>query len=193
MQTPRFVSHTEHTAVEAVKPILRASERQFGFLPAPVARAAESPALLKHMLASFAAFESSSLAVVEREVVAMTVAFETGCHYCMAMHSAMLTPEHPQLVAALRAGSALPNARLQALSEFVRAAIAHHAHIPEQTWRAFTDAGFNNQHALDALLGTSVYLLSTYTNILTDAPLDPAFEAFRWLKPQAQVQRTQRT
>ncbi|HTU60966.1 MAG TPA: hypothetical protein VMF89_21080, partial [Polyangiales bacterium] len=110
---------------------------------------------------------------------------ETGCHYCMAMHSALLSREHPDLVAALRAGTRLPDERLHALADFVRAAIAHHAHIPDATWEAFTRAGFTTRQALDALLGTNVYLLSTYTNILTDAPLDPAFEAFRWVKPTA--------
>lgn len=178
----RFNSHTESSAPDAAKPILRASERQFGFLPSPVARAAESPTLLAHMMASFAAFERSSLSATEREVVAMTVAFETGCHYCMAMHSALLSREQPELVAALRAGTSLPNPRLQALAGFVRAAVRHHAHIPEANWRAFTEAGFSSRQALDALLGVSVYLLSTYTNILTEAPLDPAFEAFRWTK-----------
>jgi uncharacterized peroxidase-related enzyme len=180
----RFTSHTETTAPDAARPILQASERQFGFLPSPVARAAESPTLLKHMMASFAAFDHSSLNANEREIVAMTVAFETGCHYCMAMHSALLSREHPELVTALRAGTRLPDARLQALADFVRAVIAHHAHVPEATWQAFTGAGFTAQQALDALLGTNVYLLSTYANILTDAPLDPAFEAFRWVKPQ---------
>lgn len=179
-----FISHTESTAPDAAKPILRASARQFGFLPSPVARAAESPALLKHMLAGFAAFDQSSLDATEREVVAMTVAFETGCHYCMAMHSALLSREHPQLVAALRAGSTLPNARLQALSDFVRVAIQQQARVPEPTWNALRQAGYTAQQALDALLGTSVYLLSTYSNILTEAPLDPAFEAFKWVKPQ---------
>lgn len=183
MDSARFTSHSEDTAPEAARPILKASQRQFGFLPAPVARAAEAPALLKHMMASFAAFEQSSLSALEREVVAMTVAYEVGCHYCVAMHSALLTRDEPQLVAAARAGAALPNPRLQALSELVRAIVRHHAQVPEHIWNALTEAGFSRQQALDALLGTSVYLLSTYTNILTDAPLDPAFEPFRWTKP----------
>jgi uncharacterized peroxidase-related enzyme len=183
MESPRFTAHTEDTAPDAAKPILKASQRQFGFLPAPVARAAEAPALLKHMMASFAAFDHSTLNALEREVVAMTVAYEVGCHYCMAMHSALLGRDEPQLVAALRAGTPVPNVRLQALSEFVRALVKQHAQVPEQTWSALTEAGFSKQQALDALLGTTVYLLSTYTNILTDAPLDPAFETFRWTKP----------
>jgi AhpD family alkylhydroperoxidase len=178
-----FIDYTEHTAPEAARPILRASQQQFGFLPSPVARAAESPALLKHMMASFAAFERSSLNATEREVVAMTVAFEVGCHYCMAMHSALLSREAPQLVAAARAGAPLPDARLQTLASFVRALLAHHGHVPAETSRALSAAGFSAQQALDAVLGTSVYLLSTYTNILTDAPLDAAFAAFRWEKP----------
>jgi AhpD family alkylhydroperoxidase len=180
MPEPRFVSLTEEQAPEAARPILKASQRQFGFLPSPVARAAASPALLKHMLASFAAFDQSSLSAVEREVVAMTVAFHMGCHYCMAMHSALLTREQPQLVAALRDGAPLPDARLQALRELVQSLVEQRGRVPEPTWRAFIAAGFNQHQALDVVLGTSVYLLSTLTNVLTEAPLDAAFEAFRW-------------
>jgi alkylhydroperoxidase family enzyme len=122
----------------------------------------------------------------EREVVALTVAFEVGCHCCMAMHSALLAPEHPQLVAAVRAGTQLPSPRLQALADFVRALIATRGRVPEPTRQAFSAAGFSAQQALDALLGTNVYLLSTFANVLTEAPLDPAFEAFRWTEPASQ-------
>jgi len=181
----RFVPFTADSAPESVRPILRASQRQFGFLPAPVARAAASPALLQHLLAGFSAFDSSSLDPLEREVVAMTVAFEVRCHYCMAMHSALLAREHPQLVAALRAGAALPDARLQALADFVRALIAQRGHVPEAAWQRLRAAGYSERQALDALLGTSVYLLSTFANVLTEAPLDAAFEAFRWTAPLA--------
>lgn len=179
----RFHAHTAETSPEASRPILKASARRFGFLPAPVAYAAESPALLEHMMASFAAFDHASLDAVEREVVAMTVAYEVGCHYCMAMHSAQLAREQPQLLAALRAGSPLPTPRLQALAAFVRALIGHKGRVPEAEWRAFIDAGYAAQQALDTVLGTSVYLLSTFTNVLTEAPLDAAFEAFAWTKP----------
>ena len=179
----RFQAHTEETSPDASRPILKGSQRQFGFLPAPVARAAESPALLKHMLAGFAAFDQSSLDAVEREVVAMTVAFDVGCHYCMAMHSALLSREQPQLMEALRAGSELPTARLQALAEFVRALLAGKGRVSEVIWSAFIDAGFSSRHALDVVLGIGVYLLSTLTNVLTEAPLDAAFEGFAWERP----------
>ena len=83
---------------------------------AHVGRAAHSPALLGHLLAGFGAFERSSLSVLEREVIALTVAFENDCHYCMAMRSAILAAnaEAAPMVSALRAGTTVPDLRLEA-------------------------------------------------------------------------------
>lgn len=183
MSQSRFLSLTLEQAPEGARPILKASQQQFGFIPSPVARAASSPALLKHMMTGFAAFDHSSLGAVEREVVAMTVAHQIACHYCMAMHSALLTPEHPELVAALRAGTPLSDERLQALRTLVLEVVEQRGRVSDATWQAFIAHGFSAQNALDAVLGASVYLLSTLTNVLTDAPLDPAFQAFRWERP----------
>ena len=83
--SPAFPALTVDSAPPAARPILAASERQFGFLPSPVARTAHAPVTLKHLLAGFAAFDQTSLTPIEREVVAMTVAWEIECHYCMAM------------------------------------------------------------------------------------------------------------
>lgn len=179
-----FTSLTVDSAPEGSRRLAAASEKQFGFLPSPVARAVRSPSLLAHLFAGFAAFDKSSLSPLEREVVALTVAFENECHYCMAMHSAVLTETgvDPQVVEALRAGAGLPVPRLEALRVFARAVLNHHGRVPEDAWLAFEGAGFDDQNALDVVLGVGVYALSTLTNILTQAPLDPAFEAFRWRK-----------
>src|SRR5215218_10377012 len=115
--SPAFPALTADSAPPAARPILAASARQFGFLPSPVARAAHAPVALKHLLAGFAAFDNTSLSAVEREVIAMTVAFEVGCHYCMAMHSALLSMSGDAvslaLIAPLRNGSELPDERLE--------------------------------------------------------------------------------
>jgi AhpD family alkylhydroperoxidase len=165
--------------------MLQASAERFGFLPSPLAYSAASPALLRHLLAGFAAFEQTSLTSTEREVVAMTVAFEQGCHYCMALHSARLAPE-PELaplLAALRAGSELPDPKLEALRYFVKAIAGERAGLQAADMAAFLAAGFGETAALEVLLGTSVYLTSTLVNRVTGAELDPAFEPFRWAKP----------
>lgn len=184
--TDPFPALTETTAPAEIRSTLAASVRQLGFLAQPVARAARSPALLRHLLAGFAAFERTSLAPIEREVVAMTVAFERGCHYCMAMHSAMLAadPANARLVAGLRDGAPLDAARLEAVRALVRALLVDHGELDRNELARFFAAGFTEEHALEVVLGVSIYELSTTTNILTDAALDPPFAAFAWTRPQ---------
>jgi uncharacterized peroxidase-related enzyme len=183
----RFAPLTVETAREAARPLLAASAKSFGFLPSPVAKAAHSPALLKHLLAGFGAFEHSSLTALEREVVAFTVAFEIECSYCMAMHSAILSrsPEgSADLVERLRAGSALADSRLEALRSFVREVVRARGRVTVEQWRELEAAGFTEEKVLDVVLGVGVYLLSTLTNVVVRAELDAPFQAFRWSKPE---------
>ena len=183
--THRFRRLDVETAPDASRSLLQSSAQQFGFLPSPLAYAAASPPLLRHLLAGFAAFEQTSLSAIEREVVAMTVAFEQGCHYCMALHSALLTrtPELAPLVAALRAGSELPDVKLEALRSFVQVIVNECGRIPTARMTAFMAAGYGETAALEVLLGTTVYLTSTLVNLVTAAELDPPFQAFHWEKP----------
>jgi uncharacterized peroxidase-related enzyme len=184
-----FPACTADTAPAAAIPLVVASEKQFGFLPSPVAKGAASPAFLKHMLAGFAAFERSSLSEIEREVVAMTVAFENECGYCMALHSALLsrTPEHSELVAALRTGTPLPQPRLEVLREFTRAIVRRRGHVSEECRDALDAAGFSREQALDVMLGVGVYMLSTLGNTLMGVELDAPLIPFAWQKPAADM------
>jgi alkylhydroperoxidase family enzyme len=119
-------------------------------------------------------------------VLALTVAFEYECHYCMAMHSALLAkePGNSALVSALRAGAPLEEPRLEALRLFVRAIVRERGRLPADRWEALERAGFDEAQALEILLGTGVYVLSTLTNVLTGADVDPAFAPFRWRRPE---------
>lgn len=179
-----FAPLTAETAPAGSKNLIAASQKQFGFVASPIAKAAGSPPLLEHLLGGFPAFDQSSLSHVEREVLAMTVAYEVGCHYCMAMHSAMGAgaPDMAPLVGALREGRPLADAKLETLRLFVREIVQTHAHVSAPTWERFAAAGFTEQNALDVVLGVGVYLLSTYTNIATRSELDAPFAAFAWSK-----------
>lgn len=187
-QAALFPALDLETAPVPSRPLLKASHDQFGFIPGPVARVAASPALLRHLLSGFGAFDRTALTATEREVVAMTVAFENDCHYCMALHSALLAekPALAPIVAALRAGTELPDARLEALRGFVRALVTNRGRVTREQLAELRLAGFSDADALDALLGTAVYITSTFANILTRADLDPPFEPFRWQKPGSQ-------
>lgn len=183
--TQAFPALTVDTAPRAARPILAASERQFGFLPSPVARVAHAPVTLKHLLAGFAAFDQTSLSPLEREVVAMTVGWEIECHYCMAMHSAMFSgdPTAGPLVTALRDGTTLPDGRLEALRRYIRAVIRDRGSVPDREAADLRAAGFDDTQALEIVLGVGVYLLSTLLNKVTGAEVDPPFVPFAWERP----------
>jgi AhpD family alkylhydroperoxidase len=183
----RFPSLSIETAPAAVRATLQASSQKFGFLASPLARGAHAPALLGQVLSGLRAFEQTSLSELEREVLAMTVAFEQGCGYCMALHSALLARDSAQagLCAALRAGAPLADARLEALRLFVREVLLERGRVSEQTWRRFEEVGFTPVQGLEVVLGVGAYVMSTLLNIVTGAPLDVAFAKFAWSGPQA--------
>ncbi|MFJ7219849.1 carboxymuconolactone decarboxylase family protein [Amycolatopsis sp. NPDC098790] len=161
---------------------MAATAKKFGRVPSAVARLATSPELLNGFLKLNAIFESSTLPALDREVLIMTVAARNGCHLCVAMHTASLTgmSAAPELVAALRAESALPSPRLEALRRFVSTVMDTTGDVPSSELAAFTEAGYTTRNALEVVLGIGTYTLSTFANRLTDAPLDEAFAAHEW-------------
>ncbi len=177
-----FSTLTPDTAPTGAGPALAHAQRQFGFIPSPLARMAASPTAVEAFGKLLGLFDRSSLGPLEREVLALTVARFNGCHYCMAMHSAMLagTAEGAPLVGALREGTALPSPRLEALRRFVLRVLETRGAVGSEAEQALLLAGFGAREALDVVVGVATYTLSTYANRLTDAPLDAAFEAHRW-------------
>ncbi|MGS2613832.1 carboxymuconolactone decarboxylase family protein [Micromonospora sp. LZ34] len=179
---PVFTPHTADTAPDAARPTLAAVRRKFGYLPAAVALMAESPALLQTFLTANAGFEAGSLDPVQREVVVLTVATRNECHVCVALHTATLTRlgADPRLVDALRAGTPLPDDRLEALRRFTLAVLEHRGDVPDEQTRAFLAAGHQPRQALDVVLGVGVYTISTFANRLTGAPVDPPLADYAW-------------
>lgn len=191
MSTPRqfdlaFVDHTPDTAPDGARAALRATADKLGFLPAAMARLAESPAVVAAFGRLMALWDTCSLELVEREVVTLTIAHHAACEVCVAMHSAIMTRTvaDATLLEALRAQRPLPAPRLEALRLFTRAVLASHGGVTDDELRAFASAGFSKQQALDVVLGVGTYTLSTSANRLTRAPLDAPLQAFAWTPDQ---------
>lgn len=190
MSTPfHFAPLTAETAPSASVPFIVGSQEKFGFVPSPVARIAHAPVALRQLLGALGSFDQTSLSPIEREVVAMTVGWENECHYCMALHSAMMAgaPEHAETIAALRAGTPLSDARLEALRLFVTEVVRERGRPSDETWQALARAGFTETQALEIVLGVGVYMMSTLFNIVTRAELDPPFVPFDWSRRVSQA------
>jgi len=183
-----FAKYTPENAPDGAGVYLAGAQQQFGFIPDPMARMAASKSVIDGFMKANTIFEQNTdFSPLEREVLVMTVGRVNGCHYCMAMHSAIMTrmDAPPAVIKALRSGKKLDDAKLEALSQFTRSVLDNKGKASEATLRAFLAAGYTTRHALDVVLGAGVYAITTYANRLTDADLDPAFEAFRWEPSEA--------
>jgi AhpD family alkylhydroperoxidase len=177
-----FTAHTAETAPAPARRAIEGVRRQFGWLPTPVALMADSPQLLAGFLTANAGFEQTDLTPLEREVVVLAVATTNECHVCVALHTGTLTRlgATTELITALRAGSVLPESRLEALRRFTLAVLDHRGAVPDDEMEDFLAAGYQPRHALDVVFGVGAYTISTFANRLTRAPLDPPLAAHAW-------------
>ena len=136
--------HTVETAPEASKPLLRNLKSTIGMIPNLAASMSESPELLNGFLTIREIFHGGSFTPGEIQVLALTNAFENGCRYCMAFHSAFALKEgiSKDVVEALRTGRSPQEPTLRALSEFSRALVKHRGHVSGDDLQRFMAAGY---------------------------------------------------
>ena len=181
-----FTAYTADTAPAASQASLEQAGKAFGFVPNLQARMAESPELLAGYSALWDLFGKTSLTPAERQVVYLTSNFENDCHYCMAGHSALATmiKMDPAVIAALRAGTELPEAKLEALHRFTTLVVRERGFVRQADVDAFIAAGYTRQQVLEVVLGVATKVMSNYTNHLVGTPYDAFMKGFEWTKPE---------
>jgi len=179
-----FTIHTEDTAPEASKPMLAASKKAYGMLPALHAVMAEAPGLLEAYRTVGDLFMNSSFDKDEITVVWQTINVEHACHYCVPAHTAIAKNMQvsDEISAALRNETPLPNAKLEALRAFTLSVIRNRGNVDDQAVQAFLKAGFTKRQILEVILGISQKVMSNYTNHIAHTPIDAPFKPFTWQK-----------
>jgi uncharacterized peroxidase-related enzyme len=178
---PDFRPHTIETAPEASRPLLRGLQEQAGFLPNLAATMAESPLLLEAFLTLRSTAARSSIDAASRELVAIAVAAEMGCTYCVAAHCTfgLKSGATPEAVEAVRAGTVPADPRQQALVRFARSVIRHEGDV-QQRGRDLVQAGFTPVQVLEALVAIAVPVLAGAAFLLTGTSLDAVFQPQAW-------------
>ncbi|MEV3990560.1 carboxymuconolactone decarboxylase family protein [Streptomyces sp. NPDC049837] len=167
-----FVDHTLDTAPPAARPVLEAiTHRSGGHLPPAAARMATSPELLEGFMTLTAMFDRTTLDPVARETVVMAVATRNGCEVCVDLHTRKLRTlgAAPDVIAALRGGTPLPDERLEAVRRFVEAVYATTGEVSDEDLAAFLSRGYTERNALEVVMGIGTYTMSTFANRLTGA------------------------
>ncbi|MDE1150215.1 MAG: carboxymuconolactone decarboxylase family protein [Azospirillaceae bacterium] len=182
-----FTAYTIETAPEAARPTLQGVKGAFGFVPNLQAHMAESPELLAGYSSLWDLFSKSTLTPHEQQVVYLTSNFENECHYCMAGHTtlAKMQKMDPAVIEALRAGTPLPDQRLEALHAFTTLVVRNRGWVDDAAVDAFINAGYTRRNVLEVVLGVATKVMSNYTNHIVHTPLDGFMHGNEWTKPAA--------
>ena len=183
----QFTSYTVETAPEAARPIFEGVKGAFGFVPNLQSYMAESPELLAGYTALWDHFSKTTLTAHEQQVVYLTSNYENECHYCMAGHTTLAKMQKMEsaVIEALRAGTPLPDARLEALHRFTTLVVRNRGWVDAADVDAFIAAGYTKRNVLEVVLGVATKVMSNYTNHIVHTPLDDFMKGNEWSKPEA--------
>ncbi len=178
-----FDIKTSENAPAASQPILAAAKKAYGFAPNLLGLMGNHPALLNAYWEgdNFLA-KNSVLTPIERQVAFLSASYENNCHYCMAAHSTIgqMTKVPQEVIDALRAGTTIPDAKLEALSQYVKATTVKRGRVSEEDIQSFLDAGFTQESILEVITIVGFKVFTNYINYLAQTPVDAPFQANAW-------------
>ncbi len=180
-----FVYHDLDSAPAESRAVMESAQQAYGMLPNLYRKMAESPALIRGYAELGSIFAGSSLSAVEQQVVLLATSAANGCSYCVGAHSVMadMTKVPPAVTDAIRDGSPVPDARLQALRSFTQLLVAGRGWVAEADQQALLDAGYSRAQLLDVVLGVGLKTLSNYANHIMQTELDEPFAGRAWQPP----------
>jgi uncharacterized peroxidase-related enzyme len=174
---------TPETATGEAADLLADAKARMGYLPNMYGYMAVLPAILAGYLSTYDSFrKTAGFTPAEQETVFLTVSRVNGCDYCMAAHSMIADKRSgvaPDALAALRAGTAVPDAKLEALATFTRIMVEKRGSPEKSEIAEFLAAGFTENHVLGVVLGIAVKTFSNYVNHLAGTEVDAAFAAYK--------------
>ena len=177
-----FPIHTPETAPADARPILEDAQKGLGFIPNLYATMAESPRLLDGYKTLAAIFGNTNLSDTEQQVIMMTNNVLNGCVYCMAAHTTLSQMQGvaEDDITALRDGTPFADPKLNALRVFTTVIFETRGWPKDADIATFLAAGYTKQTVLEVILGTSLKVMSNYTNHIAETPVDAAFTKNVW-------------
>ena len=173
---------TIETAPEASKELLKKAKESAGFVPNLYGAMATAPSLLEGYITLTNIFGKSEMSETERQIILMTNNRLNGCEYCMAAHTSLsqMAKVPADVIEALRAGTSIADPKLEALRVFSIVINETRGWPTQEQIGTFLAAGYTQQTILEVIVGTSLKVMSNYTNHITETPVDSAFQPNAW-------------
>ena len=182
-----FTTHTIDSAPQASKPFLQGAKNAYSFVPNLLGNMATAPALLEGYTTLAGIFDKTDLSETERQIILMTNNRLNGCTYCMAAHTTIsqMAKVPNDVIQALRDGTPIADPKLEALRTFAAIINETRGWPTDAQVEAFLAAGYTQQTVLEVILGTSLKVMSNYTNHIAETPIDKAFAPNAWESAKA--------
>lgn len=173
MSQPLIAPVTSSNTPEASKPTLAALKAQFGSVPKMFATFAHSPAALEAVAGYFGAMGKASLPGRTQEAIAIAVAEENHCTYCLSAHTALgkLQGVSADELAGFRTGRAA-NPREQAMLDLALAIVRTRGAGASAQVDAARKAGLTDAELVEVITATAQNLLTNYLNVVAGTEVD---------------------
>ena len=153
--------------------LLDAVRDKLGMVPNMTRVLASSPAALESYLAQSAALDGSELSRREKEQIALTVAEQNDCGYCLAAHSAVgkLVGLSELEVRDARLGTA-SSTRENAILAFAREVVAERGAVSDAALARVRDAGLSDGEIAEVVAAVAINTYTNYINRLAQTEVD---------------------
>ncbi|MDX2019021.1 MAG: peroxidase-related enzyme [Deltaproteobacteria bacterium] len=155
------------TATGEAKQLLDAVQSGLGMVPNFIRVLANSPAALSAFLGIHGIAGAGELEPKTRERIALAVAEQNGCQYCVSAHTAIGRKAglDPQEILANRAGRS-SDAKAEAALTFARALVAHAGQVTAAELDAVRAAGHSDAEIVEIITHVA---MNIFTNLLGKA------------------------
>jgi uncharacterized peroxidase-related enzyme len=170
---PRIAPIHPSTATADVDAQLAISRKLFGGTPNLVTTAANSPAALRVMLSMFSQLGAGTFSPRQVEQIALAVAQNNGCGYCLSAHTAVgkmhgLTPA--DLAAARNAQATDP--KTAAMLSLAIAINTSRGHVTDATLDAARAAGLSDGDIVEVVAHIALNVFTNYLNSVAETAID---------------------
>jgi uncharacterized peroxidase-related enzyme len=153
--------------------LLADTQQRLGRVPNLYAAMAHSPAALRGYLGLRDALSGGALGAVERELLALLVAQDNDCEYCVSAHTfrgGRMRISDEDLLRARQADSPDPHTR--AVLRLARSVLARRGRVADAELAEARAAGVTDAEVLEVVAHVALNALSNYVNHVARPPLD---------------------
>jgi uncharacterized peroxidase-related enzyme len=161
------------TATGKAKTLLDAVQRKLGLVPMMTRVMAASPVVLESYLGISGALAGGRLDARMAEQIALVIAQENGCDYCLSAHSAIarMVGLNDREIAASRTGAGVDDRTTAALTFAIRV-LATKGRVDDADVLAVRDAGYSDGDIAEIIAHVALNVFTNYFNTAAQVDID---------------------